>query len=290
MNRKSLVFVLVFGAVASIALFLAIAYVAFLAAEGGDMALGDAVAVVEIRGEIYYDLSKIQEIEAHRDDDNVKAMLVFIESPGGGVTASQALYDAVRSVRRKKPVVAFLASVAASGGYYVACAADSIVAHPGTLTGSIGVIATFLRTQELFRKIGLDVTVIKTGEFKDIGSPYRPMTDEERAYLGALLDDVYRQFLGAVSEGRGMPIERVAELAEGRLFTGAQAAGLGLVDRLGTYEEALDMAASLAGITGEPRVVQKRKRRSLAERIIGEEVSLKGLASGERVRLEYLIP
>ncbi len=289
-KTKNRAFIFLFGAAASITFLFGVVYVAIFFSRSGEIALGDAVAVVDIRGEIYYDLAKIQEIEWHRDDDNVKAMLVFINSPGGGVTASQALYEALQSVKRKKPVVAFLASVAASGGYYAACAADSIVAHAGTLTGSIGVIATFLRTQELFSKIGLDVTVIKSGEYKDIGSPHRPMTDAEREYIGELLDDVYQQFLRAVSEGRHMPIDAVAEVAEGRLYSGEQALKLGLVDRLGTYEEALEMAASLGGITGEPRIVRTRKRRSLAERILGEGLTHVALGSAERVRLEYLIP
>lgn len=289
-KTKNRAFIFLFGAAASITFLFGVVYVAIFFSRSGEIALGDAVAVVDIRGEIFYDLSKIQEIEGHRDDDNVKAMLVFINSPGGGVTASQALYEALQSVKRKKPVVAFLASVAASGGYYAACAADSIVAHAGTLTGSIGVIATFLRTQELFSKIGLDVTVIKAGEYKDIGSPHRPMTDAEREYMGELLDDVYQQFLRAVSEGRHMPIDAVAEVAEGRLYSGEQALKLGLVDRLGTYEEALEMAASLGGITGEPRIVRMHKRRSLAERILGEGLTNVALGSAERVRLEYLIP
>ena len=156
-----------------------------------------AVAVVDIRGTIYYDLWKIQEIESHRDNDNVKAILVFINSPGGGVTGSQAIYEALLSAKEQKPVVAFMASVAASGGYYVACAADTIIAHEGTLTGSIGVIASFLNTERLYQKIGLDMTVITTGKYKDVGSPHRAMTDDEREYLGGFAG----QHLPAVSEG-----------------------------------------------------------------------------------------
>jgi protease-4 len=290
MNKKNLAFLVAFAVAASVGLIFAVAFVAISLSEGSEISFGDAVAVVEIEGEIVYDLSKIREIESYRDDSSVKALLVFVNSPGGGVSASQALYEALQSVKQEKPVVAFLASVAASGGYYVACAADSIVAHGGTLTGSIGVIATFLRTQELFHKIGLDVTVIKAGEYKDIGSPHRPMTDEERAYLGALLDDVYQQFLRAVSEGRGMPLERVTEIAGGRLYSGEQAARLGLIDRVGTYEQALDMAATLGGIEGEPRVIRRRERRSLVERVLGDRFAGMVPTPGERVQLEYLIP
>ena len=156
--------------------------------------------------------------------------------------------------------------------------------------GSIGVIASFLRTEELFHKIGLDVTVITAGKYKDVGSPHREMTAEERVYLSELLDNVYQQFLRAVSLGRDMPIEEVAEIAEGRLYSGEEALGLGLVDRLGTYEQALKIAASMGGIEGDPKVIRKRKRRSLAERILGQETPRLPLVNGERMRLEYIIP
>jgi protease-4 len=289
-KKRNVAFLLLFGAAVVVTLLFVAAYLGLLLFSTDDVALGDAVAVVDVRGEIYYDLWKIDEIEAHRDNDNVKALLVFINSPGGGVTASQAIYEALRSTREKKPVVAFMASVAASGGYYVACAADSIIAHEGTLTGSIGVIASFLNTEELFHKIGLGVNVITTGKYKDIGSPHRPMTEEEREYIGALLHNVYQQFLRAVSEGRGMPLEEVTGLAEGRLYSGEEAYRLGLVDRLGTYEEALRTAAAMGGIEGEPRVVRKRRPRSLLERIVGQEAPRLPLGRPDRLRLEYIIP
>ncbi len=289
-RKRNVAFLLLFGAAVVVTLLFVAVYLGLLFFSTDHVALGDAIAVVDVRGEIYYDRWKIDEIEAHRDNDKVKAVLVFINSPGGGVTASQAIYEALLSTREKKPVVAFMASVAASGGYYVACAADSIIAHEGTLTGSIGVIASFLHTEELFHKIGLDVTVITAGKYKDVGSPHRLMTEEERAYLGGLLDDVYQQFLRAVSLGRDMPVEEVAEIAEGRLYTGGQALRLGLVDRLGTYEQALQTAASMGGIEGEPRVIRKRKKRSLVERILGQETPRLPLAHGERMRLEYIIP
>lgn len=288
--RKNTAFVVLFGLAVLVTVLFGVLYVSFFFFSGTDLGLGDAVAVVDIRGPIRYDLSKVQEIESYRDDDNVKALVVFINSPGGGVAASQAIYHALLSARERKPVVAFMSTVAASGGYYVACAADSIVAHEGTLTGSIGVIATFVRTQELYQKIGLEVTVIKAGEYKDIGSPYRPMTSEERRLLGRLLDRTYQQFLEAVSNGRGMSIESVLGVAEGRLYTGEEAREVGLVDRLGGYEDALEMAADLAGLSGEPRIVRRVRKRSLAERIFGRTVPRLPLAGDERIRLEYVIP
>ncbi len=255
-----------------------------------DVGFGDVVAVVDIEGEIFYDLWKIQEIESHRDNDRVKAILLHINSPGGGVAASQAVYEAVRSARARKPVVALLGPVAASGGYYIAAAADTILAYQGTLTGSIGVIASYLNTEELFRKVGLGVTVIKSGKFKDVGSSHREMTDDEKLYLGGLLDNVYVQFLKAVSDGRGMPLEEVEELAEGRLYSGEEALALGLVDRIGTYEDAVALAANMGGISGPPQIIKKRRRRPLAERLLGRAVSNLPLMNGQRVRLQYIMP
>ncbi len=251
---------------------------------------GDAIAVVDIHGEILYDRWKIDEINSHRDNSNVKAVLVHVNSPGGGVAASQAIHRALMELRANKPVVAYMASVAASGGYYVACAADSIVAEEGTLTGSIGVIASFLRTEDLYQKIGLDVTVIKSGKYKDVGSPHREMTGEERAYLGDLLDKVYQQFLRAVSDARGMSLERVGELAEGRLYSGEEAHEAGLIDRIGSYEEAVTMAARMGGIEGDPRIVKKRRKRRLIDLILGSGGSGLIPVHRERISLKYIIP
>jgi protease-4 len=284
-------FLVLFFAAAIVAFTALIAYVAFLFGVGKSaIPLGDAVAVVDIVGEIYYDRSKVDEIDSYRDDRSVKAVVVYINSPGGGVAASQALYHAVERLREEKPVVASLASVAASGGYYVACGADSIVAEEGTLTGSIGVIAAFLRTEELYHKIGLDMTVIKSGRWKDVGSPYREMTTEERAYMGDILDSAYDQFLRAVAQGRGIPLERTRELAEGRLYTGEQALAAGLVDRLGSYPDAIDIAAEMGGIAGEPRVVKRRPQRSLYDRLFGRSLASLVAAREERVALRYIIP
>jgi protease-4 len=287
---RNTTFVVLFLAAAVVTVCALFAYFALVSYFDRGVALGDVVAVVDVQGEIFYDRWKLREIESHRKNDNVKAVVVFINSPGGGVAASQALHRALLDLRLEKPVVAYMASVAASGGYYVACAADSIVATEGTLTGSIGVIAAFLRTEELYQKIGLEVTVIKSGKYKDVGSPHREMTEAEKSYLGGLLDDVYEQFVRAVSESRDMPLERVSDLAEGRLYTGEEAAELGLVDRIGSYEDAVLMAARMAGMEGEPEIVKKRRRRSLLERIVGESVTSISRNRAERVSLKYIIP
>lgn len=288
-QRSNVLFLVLFGTAAVASLFIVALYLGMVVGDR-NVTLGDAVAVVDVQGELTYDLQKIQEIEQYRDDDHIKALLLRIDSPGGGVAASQALYHEVRRVREQKPVVVAMGSVAASGGYYVACAADSIVAHEGTITGSIGVLAAYLRTEELFHKIGLDVTVIKSGEYKDVGSPYREMTEKEKTYLGGILDKVYDQFVRAVSMGRGLSVERVRELAEGRLYTGEQAVELGLIDRIGTYEDALLMAARMGGISGEPRVVKREPRRAFLERFVGRfGRALPGIGD-ERISLKYVIP
>jgi protease-4 len=287
---RNVLFIVLFAAAGAVTIGAAILYVVFVVYFDRDLAVGDVVAVVDIHGEIFYDRGKIDEINDYRDNDDVKAVLIHVNSPGGGVAASQALYHAVEKLRAEKPVVVSMASVAASGGYYVACAADSIMAEEGTLTGSIGVIASFIRTEELYRKIGLDVEVIKTGRYKDVGSPHRKMTEAEREYLAGLLDGVYDQFLRAVSESRGIPIERVKELAEGRLYNGEEAVRVGLVDRIGGYEDALLMAAGMGGIEGRPRVLRRHRRRSLLERVIGESWTRMEAHREERISLKYIIP
>jgi protease-4 len=289
-QRSNVAFFVLFGGALVVTVCVVVLYLALVFFSDRDVAFGDAVAVVDIRGELYYDLHKIQEIEGYRDNNSVKAVLLFVNSPGGGVAASQALYHAVRKLADEKPVVAVMGAVAASGGYYVACAADSIIAHEGTITGSIGVIAAYLRTEELFHKIGLDVTVIKSGKYKDVGSPHRQMTEAEKVYLGSLLDTVYDQFLRAVSDGRGMPLRQVRRLAEGRLYSGEEAVKVGLVDRLGTYEDALELAARMGGIVGKPRVVKRQPRRPLFERIFGKTVSDLVVGREERISLKYIIP
>ena len=215
----------------------------------------NAVGVVKVEGVI----DDAEKIVAMLDDlgsnDDVRAVVLRVNSPGGAVAPSQEIYDAVFRVREKKPIVASLSGVAASGGYYVASACDAIVSNPGTLTGSIGVIMQFLKLEELMEKIGLAGMVLKAGRYKDIGSPLRPMRDDERVLIEGLLENVHEQFIVAISKGRGMLVERVRGLADGRIYSGEQAHEVGLVDRLGGLHEAVALAAERAGITGEPEMV-----------------------------------
>jgi protease-4 len=239
----------------------------FLTQFGGDstFALGDKIAVVDIKGVITSSRDIVEQIDTFKVDDDVKAIILRINSPGGGVGPSQEIYREVLSAKEKKKVVASMESVAASGGYYVACASDLIVANPGTITGSIGVVMEFSNVEDLLKKIGLRSYVIKSGKHKDIGSPLRKMTPEERSILQGVIDSVHNQFIRAVAKGRDMKEEKVRQIADGRIFSGEQAKELGLVDRLGSLQDAIEIAAELIGVEGEPVVIYPRKKLSLYE-------------------------
>ncbi len=224
---------------------------------------GNNVAVVEIDGIIVDAGNVVRQIKKYRDNRNVNAILLRVDSPGGGVAASQEIYEEVKkTVENGKPVVVSMGAVAASGGYYVSLPASSIVANPGTITGSIGVISQFFHLDELFDKVGVDVTIIKSGRYKDAGSMYRDMEEFERAYWQELMDDVYLQFISAVAEARNFDIDKTLELAEGKIYTGRQAYELGLIDTLGTYEDAVRIAAALSGIDDDPDIIKERPRRT----------------------------
>jgi protease-4 len=231
--------------------------------ESPSFAVGDKVGVVEITGVIADSKEVIREIRYLVEDGSVKAIVLRVDSPGGGVGASQEIYrEVLRARSEKKVVVASLGGVAASGGYYVACGAEKIVANPGTITGSIGVVMQFANLEELLKKIGYKGYVVKSGAHKDIGSPFREMTPEEKELLQELIDTVHQQFIKAVAQGRKLPIEKVTALADGRIFAGEQALNLGLVDELGDLEDTIQLAARMAGIRGKPSVVYTRKQKA----------------------------
>jgi protease-4 len=229
----------------------------------------DRVALIRIEGVIVDSKETVGELKRFGDSPSVKAIVLRIDSPGGGVVPSQEIYEAVRRLRTKtnKAVVASMGTVAASGGYYIAVASDRIMANPGTLTGSIGVIMETANLEGLLKKIGVEGVVIKSGRFKDVGSPLRKMTDEERTVLQTVMDDVHQQFIEAVSEGRSLDLADVHTFADGRVFTGRQARDMKLVDELGDLDDAIQLAADMAGIEGEPQVVEPRKRFSIRELI-----------------------
>lgn len=229
------------------------------------------VAVVELREPILSSEDIVRQLKKYREKRVVRAIVFRIESPGGGVAASQEIYEEVKKTRDGgKPVVVSMGSVAASGGYYIACGASRILANPGTLTGSIGVIFQFLHFNELMKKLGIDETTVKTGKFKDSGSPFRPTTEEEKKYFGLVIGDVYEQFVNVVSTERKLSKSYVKRYADGRVFTGRQAKEYGFVDSLGTFEDAVGLAAKLGGIEGKPKVVQERRRTGMLEWLLGE--------------------
>jgi protease-4 len=201
-------------------------------------------------------------------DSGVKAIVLRINSPGGSAAASQEIASLIRHFKEDtgKPVVVSMGDTAASGGYYISVYADRIVANPSTLTGSIGVISQFIYIEGLLDKLGLELETIKSGEHKDMG--IWPLTQEQRQIIQDISDDLYRQFVSAVAEGRGLPVEQVTELATGQLYTGTQARSLGLIDDLGGLDTAVDIAAGLAGIT-MPEVEEYSAQASLLERLLG---------------------
>ncbi|MGH7234982.1 MAG: signal peptide peptidase SppA [Nitrospiraceae bacterium] len=234
-----------------------------------DLSGEDRIALIRVEGVILDAQQTVGDLKKFGDSPSVKAIVLRIDSPGGGVVPSQEIHDAVMRVRNKqnKAVVASMGTVAASGGYYIAAATDRIIANPGTLTGSIGVIMELANLEGLLKKIGVENVVVKSGRHKDIGSPFRKMSDEDRRILQSVMDDVHTQFIEAVAEGRSLDVSDVQPLADGRIFTGRQAKEIKLVDELGDLDDAIRLAADLAGIEGEPKVVEPRKRFSVRELI-----------------------
>ncbi len=221
------------------------------------------VGILEIKDVLIDSKNYRKNLDYLKKRKDVKALLLYINSPGGGVVASQEIYYSILKFKEEKkiPVLAYISSVGASGGYYVAISADKIMAAPGAITGSIGVIAEFPSFYELLEKIGIKFRVFKKGKFKDVGSPFRDISEEEKKYLEDLLQDVYRQFFKEVSLRRNLDTLNLKDWAEGKIFTGNRAKKLGLVDTLGTYEDALLLAGKLAGIKEKPNEIRPPERR-----------------------------
>jgi protease-4 len=236
----------------------------------------DKVAVVELKGVIISSEETVNQIKKYAKSSSVKAIVFYVDSPGGGVSASEEIFQELKKAREKKPVVISMGSVAASGGYYVSLGGSKIVANPGTITGSIGVIAQFPNFKKLLDKIGIDFDIIKSGKFKDSGNPYRGLTEEEKKYFQNVINDVFEQFVNHVVEERKMKREDVLKIADGRIFTGKQAFELGLVDTLGTLEDAIKIAKNMAGIKGEPKIVKEKKKKNLLD-IIFETKTVENL-------------
>jgi protease IV len=255
-----LFFILVFASVVSAAA-LGLGLIVLIGLKGSAPERGDRVGVVEIKGVISDSRDVVENLKRFREDDAIKAIVVRIDSPGGAVAPAQEIFREIRKTADTKKVIASMGTVAASGGYYTAAAADGIVANPGTITGSIGVIMGFTNLQELFERIGLSPFVIKSGDYKDIGSPLREMEPHERKLLQDLADRIKDQFVQAICEGRNMNPGEVEPIVDGRIFSGEEAMRIGLVDRLGNLQDAVDWAGELGGISGKIEVVYAPEKR-----------------------------
>ena len=233
-----------------------------LGGEGRPFSLRGKVGIIPIEGIIVDSGELVEQINEFADDTRIRAVVLRIDSPGGGVAPSQEIYQAVRELKKKKKVVASMGSVAASGGYLIAVAADRVVANPGSITGSISTVMHYANVEELLKKVGVRSSVVKSGKFKDIGSPTREMTAEEKSLIQAIVDDIYDQFVRTIAENRKLPLQRIFELADGRIFSGRQAKDLGLVDELGGLQDAVLLAGKLSGMEGTPETVRGMKKKT----------------------------
>jgi len=233
---------------------------------------GDKIAVVDINDVIFASEKTVEQIKEYREDKSIKAIILRINSPGGGVAASQEIYEEVKRTRESgKIIVVSMGSIAASGGYYISCGANLIVANPGSLTGSIGVIMQFVNFKDLAEKLGIKHTTVKSGDLKDSGNPFRDVNSKDSIYFQDIIDNTFTQFTDVVAKERKMNKDTLMKYANGRVFTGLQAKEYGLIDSLGTFEDAIRITAKLAGIEGEPRIIRVKKRISIFEELLGSK-------------------
>ncbi len=225
------------------------------------------IGLVKVEGIIGNSERTVKWIKKLREDKDIRGILLYVSSPGGGVVASDEIYRAIEKYKKetRNPVVVYMSVVAASGGLYVSCGGDKIVANPNTLTGSIGVIAEFPQYYGLMSKIGIKMNVIKSGKRKDIGSPFRDMTPDERNMMQGIINETYNRFVNIVSKSRGIPVDSVKKFADGSIFTGYDAKNIGLVDTLGDFEDAVDILKNMAHIKGKPRIVSAKKPFSIVK-------------------------
>jgi protease IV len=262
--------------------------------EAAGFSFSDRIQVVDIEGELLQSTPILEQLKRYEDSNSVKAILLNIDSPGGGVAVSQEIYAELRRLREKKDktIVAYLSSTGASGAYYVACAANKIVANPGTIVGSIGVIAEWVSYAELLEWAKLKDIVFKTGEFKDTGSPTRPLTENEKKYFQGLIDDMYVQFVEAVSSGRKLDLQEVRSMADGRVFTGRDAKERKLIDEIGNFQDAIDLTAKLSGISGKPRLLRLSRPRVTLLDVLTTDLSrlvpFNGQGMQSQIKFQYL--
>lgn len=274
MSRRALITAAVIAVLSLMTLTGIVLSVVMAGGSGSGLGLGSRIALLEVDGAIVDDEAFLERVRGLRDDPSIKGWVVAVNSPGGVVAPSQSMYDTLRKIRDEdgEPVVAAIGSVGASGGYYVALAADSILAMPGSITGSIGVVMQFPNVQELMQRVGVEMELVTSGDQKDLGSPFRDMDPEDREILVAMVEDVHGQFVEVVAEARGMSVEEVLPLADGRIFTGRQAMAAGLVDGMGNVEDAIALAGRMAGLGSDPRTARPRREQApwLLDLLLGE--------------------
>lgn len=220
---------------------------------------GGNIGIVEINGMILSSKQILKDIKIFQENPAIKAIILRIESPGGGIGPSQEIFREVMKIKTDKKIIASMGSVAASGGYYIASATDGIMANSGTITGSIGVIMEYANIMEIAKKIGISPVVIKSGEYKDMGSPLRELEESEKILFQELVDDLHLQFVTDVANSRNMDVQTIASLADGRVYTGRKAVTLKLIDRIGNLDDAVQWAGELAGIDGKLKPVYPKE-------------------------------
>ncbi len=291
MKKKPLA-ILVIGSIVAVVILIALSTGASLFLGEAPVVSSDKVALIKIEGVILDSTDVIEQLKKYGKNSSVKAIILRIDSPGGAVVPSQEIYEEVRKLkaRTNQKIITSMGTVAASGGYYIAAASDRIVANPGTLTGSIGVIMEFASAEELMNKLGVKSEVIKSGDKKDVGNFMRTMKPEEKEYLQKVIGDVHDQFVEAVSEGRKMKKEDIIPIADGGVFTGRQAKAIGLVDELGDLEDAVRIAGKMANISGEPKVITEDKKYGFWDVLRGKDASnlFKGVLPKNLQTLMYL--
>lgn len=282
---------IVLGILAGVGLVLGIAMIIVLKVftPSSNLSFSSKIGVIPIEGAISDSQAIAEQLRRFTKDKGIKAIILRINSPGGAVGPTQEIYREVQRTVETKEVVASLGGVAASGGYYIAAAAKQIVANPGTITGSIGVIMEFVRYEDLLNKIGIKFEVLKSGEFKDIGSPHRELTARDKELISALIADIQKQFVEAVASGRNLSLEKTREIADGRIFSGAQAKELGLVDVLGNFQDAVELAKNMATIRGDVTLVYPKKSKlDLWDLFLGSAAdSIAKRIQGMKTRVEY---
>jgi len=237
---------------------------------------GPKIGLVEITGPIYSSQQAVKDLNYFKHRRDIDAIIIRLETPGGGVAASQEIFEKVKSMSSGDiPILASMGGVAASGGYYIAIGADSIMANPGTATGSIGVIMGYPVAATLLNKLGLEYETVKSGPYKDSGSTFRDVTDTDREYFQQLVDNLYQQFVRAIAEQREMTVLEVETLGNGKVYSGEQALEYGLIDMLGTLDDCIELAGKLAGSEETPQVIEPpRPRKGILSKILGESINL----------------